>query len=460
MYSLDDTIAATATPIGEGGIGIIRLSGPQAPAILQALFVGGAPGRPSRVCFQSHRLYYGRIVDPRSGECADEVLASTMRAPRTYTREDVAEINCHGGPLALQKVLGLCLAQGARQAHPGEFTLRAFVNGRLDLSQAEAVLSVIQARTEAGLRGSLDQLRGDLSQAVREVRTRLLEALAYCTATIDFTEQEIPPQDIGPVLSESIERLQRMLATADRGIIFRQGVRAVIVGRPNAGKSSLLNALLRTNRAIVTAVPGTTRDTLEETLNLRGIPVVLVDTAGLNDRAKELPEQLGVERSRKALSQADLILFVVDGSQAPTEVDRAIAVSLAGRPVLAVINKADLPAADGVDDDLPAAGPRVHVSALDGQGLPELEERMVEMILGGQVIAGEPPLIHTQRHKTALERALAYVEAARQASTDGLPVDFVTIDLAAACDQLGEITGETVTEDLLETIFSRFCIGK
>jgi tRNA modification GTPase len=460
MYSLDDTIAAIATPIGEGGIGIIRLSGPAAVPILRALFVGGAPGQSARVSFQSHRLHYGQIVDPRSGECADEVLVSAMRAPRTYTREDVAEVNCHGGPMAMQRVLGLCLAQGARQARPGEFTMRAFVNGRLDLSQAEAVLSVIQARTEAGLRGSLDQLRGDLSRAVREVRTGLMEALAYCTATIDFTEQEIPPQDIGPVLKEAIDRLQRMLATADRGIIFRHGVRAVIVGRPNVGKSSLLNALLRCSRAIVTPVPGTTRDTLEETLNLRGIPVVLVDTAGLNDGAQDLPERLGVERSRTALSQADLILFVVDGSQPLTEADQAIALSLAGRPVVVVVNKVDLPQALDRDDGLPVVGPRVHLSALGGLGLSELEDQLADTILGGQVIAAEPPLIHEQRHKTALERALAHVEAARQAAGDGLPVDFVTIDLAAACDQLGEITGETVTEDLLGTIFSRFCIGK
>jgi tRNA modification GTPase len=310
------------------------------------------------------------------------------------------------------------------------------------------------------LRGSLDQLRGDLSAAVREVRTLLMGALAYCTATIDFTEQEIPPQDIGPALSDASDRLRRLLATADRGIIFRQGVRAVIVGRPNAGKSSLLNALLRTNRAIVTPVPGTTRDTLEETLNLRGIPVVLVDTAGLNDRAQDLVEQLGVERSRMALSQANLLLFVVDGSQPLTEDDRAIATSLADRPVLVVINKTDLPPVAETDDGLPVTGPRIPVSALGGQGLSRLEDAMVETILGGRVIAGEPPLIHTQRHKTALERALVHVEGARQAFVDDLPIDFVTIDLAAACDQLGEITGETVTEDLLDAIFSRFCIGK
>jgi tRNA modification GTPase len=409
---------------------------------------------------QSHRLYYGYIVDPRSGECADEVLAGFMRAPRSYTREDVAEVNCHGGPLALQKVLGLCLAQGARHAHPGEFTLRAFVNGRLDLSQAEAVLSIIHARTEAGLRGSLGQLRGDLSQAIRGVRTALLETLAYCTATIDFTEQEVPPQDIEPVLNEATQTLHRVLAGADRGIIMRQGVRVVIVGRPNAGKSSLLNALLRTNRAIVTPVPGTTRDTLEETLNLHGIPVVLVDTAGLNELAQDLPEQLGIERSRTALSQADLVLFVVDGAEPLGEADRAIAASLGGRPTVVVINKADLPLAVGYADDLPIVGPRIRVAALSGQGVSELEDRMATMILGGEVTAAEPPLIHTQRHKTALERALAHVQAARGAHLDGLPVDFVAIDLAAACDQLGEITGETVTEDLLETIFSRFCIGK
>jgi tRNA modification GTPase len=459
MYSLNDTIAAVSTPLGEGGIGIVRLSGPRAVTIVSELFVGGPAGRPTRTFFESHRLYYGHIVDPTTVSTVDEVIVSTMRTPRSYTREDVVEINCHGGPVPLQKVLGLCLRHGARQAEPGEFTLRAFVNGRLDLSQAEAVLDVVQAKTEASLRAAVGQLGGHLSHAVRQVRQIVLEMLAYLAATIDFTEQEIPLRDIGPSLKTAQKMLQELLADADRGMIYRHGVRAVIVGRPNAGKSSILNALLRANRAIVTPVPGTTRDTLEETINLRGVPVVLVDTAGLNDQAQDLVERLGIERSRLALDQADLVLLVIDGSQPLAEVDWAITEGLDHRPVLVVINKVDLPCVADMGDLLPSA-PRAQLSALTGEGLHDLEDAMLNMILGGEVLTSDAPLVSNLRHKEAIERALSHLGTAQQTYERKLPADFVAIDLTAACDALGEITGETVAEDLLETIFSHFCIGK
>ena len=459
MYSLDDTIAAVSTPVGEGGIGIVRLSGPQAVAIVSELFVGGPVGRPTRTFFESHRLYYGHIVDPTIASTVDEVFVSTMRAPRSYTREDVVEINCHGGPAPLQKVLGLCLRYGARQAEPGEFTLRAFVNGRLDLSQAEAVLDIVQAKTEASLRAAVGQLGGHLSRAVRRVRQIVLEMLAYLTATIDFTEQEIPLRDIEPDLKTAQKMLQELLADADRGMIYRHGVRAVIVGRPNAGKSSILNALLRANRALVTPVPGTTRDTLEETVNLQGVPVVLVDTAGLNDQAQDLVERLGIERSRLALDRADLVLLVIDGSQPFAEVDWAIIEGLDRRPVLVVINKVDLPCVADMGDLLPSA-PRVQLSALTGEGLHDLEDAMLNMILGGEVVASDVPLVSNLRHKEAIERALSHLGTAQRTYERQLPADFVAIDLTATCEALGEITGETVAADLLETIFSHFCIGK
>jgi tRNA modification GTPase len=283
--------------------------------------------------------------------------------------------------------------------------------------------------------------------------------LAYLTATIDFTEQEIPLRDIGPNLKAAQKMLQELLADADRGMIYRHGVRAVIVGRPNAGKSSILNALLRANRALVTPVPGTTRDTLEETVNLQGVPVVLVDTAGLNDQAQDLVERLGIERSRLALDRADLVLLVIDGSQSLAEVDWAIIEGLDRRPVLVVINKVDLPCVADMGDLL-ASAPRVQLSALTGEGLHDLEDAMLNMILGGEVVASDAPLVSNLRHKEAIERALSHLGTAQRTYERQLPADFVAIDLTAACEALGEITGETVAADLLETIFSHFCIGK
>ena len=461
MYSLDDTIAAISTPIGEGGIGIVRMSGPEALAILQKIFVRGKDTnlKPETCNLQPYRLHYGHIVDPETAEAIDEVLVSYMRAPHTYTRQDVAEINCHGGIASLRRTLELCLRQGARLASPGEFTLRAFINGRIDLAQAEAVLDIVRAKTEAGLRVAIGQLEGHLSDQVRALRGQLVDVLAYLEATIDFEEDEIPERDIAPDLEEARRQLEKLLAHADRGIIYRQGIRTAIVGRPNVGKSSLLNALLRTSRAIVTPIPGTTRDTLEETLNLQGIPLVLVDTAGIVAETKDVIEQLSIERSRKALAQADLALLVVDGSEPLTEADRQIAGLAAGKTAILVINKIDLPRAGDSFDILPEAT-QVEISALTGEGLEELEEAIVEVVFSGQVLASDELLVSSPRHKDILKRALDHLASAQGAHAQGMPADFVAIDLTSAVNALGEITGETVSEDLLETIFSEFCVGK
>lgn len=464
MYSLDDTIAAISTPIGEGGIGIVRMTGPQAANILNKIFCPGkkrarAGNQPYPLSLVPYRLHYGHIVDPQSDEAVDEVLVSYMPAPHTYTRQDVVEINCHGGVVALRRVLELTLRHGARLAQPGEMTLRAFLNGRIDLAQAEAVLDIVQAKTEASLRVAVEQLGGRLSDEVRAVRALLMDILAYLEATIDFEEDDIPFQDIEPSLREAIGRLDKLLASADRGLIYRQGVRTAIVGRPNVGKSSLLNALLRTSRAIVTPIPGTTRDTLEETLNLKGVPLVLVDTAGITTETNDAIEKLGIERSRAALAQADLALLVIDGSEPLQSADSEIADLVGDKPAIVVINKADLAQKAEPDGLLPQAE-RVSLSALTGQGLEELEETIVETIFSGQVVTSDEPLVSSPRHKALLARALDHLRAAQDAYKEGMAADFVAIDLRTAVDVLGEITGETATEDLLETIFSKFCIGK
>ncbi len=464
MYSLDDTIAAISTPIGEGGIGIVRLSGPQAGDILGRIFAARPDGfrKPvgSERPLSPRHLHYGHVVDPATGEVVDEVLAVFMPAPRTYTRQDVVEINGHGGIVPLRRVLELCLQHGARLASPGEFTVRAFLNGRLDLAQAEAVLDIVQAKTAAGLRVAVDQLAGRLSGEVRAVRGQLLEVLAYLTALVDFEHEDIPVQDVAGPLAAVRERLEQLLAGADQGLVYRHGVRTAIVGRPNVGKSSLLNALLRTSRAIVTPIPGTTRDTLEETLNLQGVPVVLVDTAGITEPG-DVIERLGVERSRAALAQADLALLVVDGSQPLQETDWQIAAAVGDKAAIVVVNKVDVWgggewAGEGLLPDVP----RVAVSALTGQGLEALEQAIVERVFAGQVLVSDVPLVSSARHKEALARALEHVAAAQATHQQNLPADFVTIDLTAAVDALGAITGETATDDLLATIFSRFCVGK
>ena len=445
MYQ--DTIAAISTPLGEGGIGIVRLSGKDALPIVQGLFDRQ---------LQNRRLVYGHIVDPETGEVIDEALAAYMKAPHTYTREDVVEIDCHGGPLPLQRILGLALRCGARVAYPGEFTLRAFLNGRLDLAQAESVLDVIQSRTRASLRLAVQGLGGKLSEPIKEVRRSLMDILAYLTARIDFPEDEVGEQDVKGPLEKAQATLQHLIANADAGIVYRQGVRTAIVGRPNVGKSSLLNRLLRQSRAIVTPIPGTTRDTLEETVNLKGVPFILIDTAGIM-KSNNVVEELAVERSRKAIEQADFVLFVIDASEPLANSDKELTDFLAEKTALVVANKCDLPRQAGLDE-LPWL--QVSTSALTGEGLEELESAMVNSVLGGKIVTSDALLVTNPRHKEALQRAERHLAHAGTAVEEKLPDDFVTIDLTAALNALGEITGETVTDELLDTIFSRFCIGK
>jgi tRNA modification GTPase len=445
MYQ--DTIAAISTPLGEGGIGIVRLSGKDALSIAKTVFRGKLSQR---------RLAYGHITDPDQGEVVDEVLVSYMAAPHTYTREDVVEINCHGGPLPLQHTLQLVLRYGARLANPGEFTLRAFLNGRIDLAQAESVLGIVSARTEASLRLAVQGLEGRLSAAVRAIRSQVMSALAYLTVRIDFPEDEIEPQDIVQPLSKALQSLHGLIATADAGIVYRQGVRTAIVGRPNVGKSSLLNRLLRQDRSIVTAIPGTTRDTIEEVVNLKGVPFLLVDTAGII-RSRDLVESLGVERSRKAIEQADLVLLVIDLSQPITDADREIMELLGKRTALVAANKCDLPQRAGLEG-LPWGV--VRTSALTGEGLAQLEERMVDLALGGRVFVSDGLMVQNVRQKEALERAERNLSQALSGTASSMPDDFITIDLSSAASALGEITGETVQDDLLEAIFSNFCVGK
>ena len=445
MYN--DTIAAIATPIGEGAIGVVRVSGPDALAVAAKVFKGRL----------SHRyLSWGLVVEPEDGSALDEVMATCMLAPNSYTCEDTVEIYGHGGAVSLQGVLKALLRCGARAAGPGEFTLRAFLNGRIDLSQAEAVRDVIEAKTDAGLRVAMNGLQGGLSQRVREARTAILEVLAYLTARIDFPDDDVPVEEPLPPIRKAMTSLEELIGSADAGIVYRHGVRVAIVGRPNVGKSSLLNRLLEQDRAIVTPIAGTTRDTVEEVANIKGIPFVLVDTAGLTETSDPV-EHLGIERSLKALAGADLAIVALDSSETLTGQDMELMDRVVGMRTITVANKSDLPWVADVSS-MPAG--TVRASMVTGYGLGTLKDRMVEVALNGRRVGSGEALVSNARHKVALESAAGHLRLAEKALVEGLADDFVTIDLTAALNCLGEITGETVTEDLLHTIFARFCIGK
>jgi tRNA modification GTPase len=459
MLHLADTICAVATPPGEGGIGIVRVSGPAAFDVADRLFHTAAGPLSS---LQSHTIHYGRVREPETGEVVDDALLLLFRAPRSYTGEDVVELSCHGGPVTLGRVLRLCLEAGARHAEPGEFTRRAFLNGRMDLAQAEAVCDQINARTEAAQRLAVRQREGGLSRRVQSLRHEAVGALAAVEVTIDFSD-EVGDLDY-PAMRERLARLaadvDALAATAGQGRIYREGIRLAIIGRPNVGKSSLLNALLREERAIVTPIAGTTRDVIEETANIRGIPITAIDTAGLRD-TEDVVERIGVERARASAETAALLLFVVDATAGLTAEDARIVEEIAGRAAIRVINKVDGAAPEAVErlrEEL-GAGEVVAVSAVTGENLGGLEEAIATAVLGGGAEA-EGVVVTSARHQHALEEAAESLRRAEATAAEGLPPDFISIDLRAAVDALGRITGETAGEEVIHRIFHDFCVGK
>lgn len=453
----DDTIVAPATPPGEGGIGIIRLSGPGAEDLLVRFF------RPSRVTarLDSHYLYHG-ILSDASGKPIDEIMAVLMRKPRSYTREDVAEIHCHGGNLVLRRILDLFLACGARLARPGEFTLRAFVNGRIDLTQAEAVIDLIRSRSQLASDVALGQMQGRLAGKIKEFRGRIADLLAEIEAAIDFPEEDIEldtEQVLGNKTGSLLADMDQVIGTFDAGRILREGLNILIFGRPNVGKSSLMNSLLGEARAIVTDIPGTTRDTIEEDLILAGIPLRLVDTAGI--RSTEDPvEQEGVRRARIKVDSADLVLLVVDGSSSLTEDDLLALDFCRGRDVLVVMNKSDLGSLP--TPDILEGFSVVRVSARDGNGLDELTSSIQARFSGGgnTTDVRETAVITDRRHRQALLHARESLSRFRQLLTKGVSPEFGAVELREALDAVGEITGETTPDDILDRIFTKFCIGK
>lgn len=454
-----DTIAAISTPLGEAGIGIVRLSGPQACDIARRLF---RPHKP-RQQWQSHHLYLGHILDS-AGEIVDEVLLALMRGPHTYTREDMVEINCHSGYGVLRRILDLSLALGARLARPGEFTLRAFLSGRLDLTQAEAVLEVIQARTEAHVQVAAEHLHGRLGRRLSQTRQKLLDFLALVEAALDFPEEagELSPTAILPGLDEQIYFLQTLADTYEAGRLLREGLLVVIAGRPNVGKSSLLNRLLDMERAIVTDIPGTTRDLVEECITLGGVVVRFSDTAGLRP-ARDRVEELGIERTRERLRQADLVLYLLDASAPLDSADAAALKEFAGSRGLVVINKTDL-AQKLSEQDVSQyiSWPLIKISARTGEGIPLLKDEIVAQALGGGLKIQED-MITQARHHQHLGHCLTYLAQAREllnAAAKETPWELVALELTSAIRELGEVTGEEVGEAILDRIFGQFCLGK
>ncbi|ABB15607.1 tRNA uridine-5-carboxymethylaminomethyl(34) synthesis GTPase MnmE [Carboxydothermus hydrogenoformans] len=460
---MEDTIAAISTPLGEGGIGIVRVSGPGAIEAVKNVFIPRQSKDLSKV--PSFTLHYGKIVDPADGKIVDEVLVSVMRAPKSYTGEDVVEINCHGGIVAVEKVLELILKQGIRLAEPGEFTKRAFLNGRIDLSQAEAVIDIIRAKTEASLKLAGRQLSGELREKINAVRQKIINILAFIEVSIDYPEyefDEVTPETALKNIDEIINDVRRLLSSYERGRILREGITAVIAGKPNVGKSSLLNALLRKKRAIVTDIPGTTRDVIEDYLNLKGIPVKIVDTAGIRE-TEDLVEKLGVEKTREYLNQADVTLFVVDVSIGIDEDDEKILSLINKDKSLLVINKIDLlqgkvnfeqyAVKTGIKNFVP-------FSARNFEGLEILENKLYEILIPEQEGEGESALISNLRHKNYLEKALNSLLSAKESIASGEPVDLVAIDLNEALRELGAITGDALGDEIINEIFSQFCVGK
>jgi tRNA modification GTPase len=465
------TIGAVATPPGVGGIAVIRVSGPDAAGIASRVFRAGKRGDAIYLeAGNSHTIHYGRIVDPVSGETIDEVMLAWMAAPRTFTTEDTLEISCHGGPVAVSDVLRAVLAAGARPAGPGEFTMRAYLNGRLSLTEAEAVLQVVSAQTSDGLRRAIDDLRGDMTRRLEPGRQAVLSALAYLDASADFPDDEIPVSNVADDLSGAIAAVEAVLAGVRRGQLLREGATVALVGRPNVGKSSLLNALLRSERAIVTPIAGTTRDIVSERSVIDGIPVTLLDTAGIVDTLDPVEEQ-GVARSRRAIEHASGIVLVLDGAVDPAAADLALASDVGSRfasgalghsSLVVAVNKVDLgPPRDqtAATSLLPTDVRSVEVSAQTGAGIEALEEAIASAIRGDLANEAQPSLLTARQH-AELDRALLHLRLAQDALEAGHPTDLLATDVRAAMRALANVTGEDVDASVLAEIFSRFCIGK
>ena len=459
MYK-EDTIAAISTPHGTGGVGIIRISGDKAFEIAEKIFKGNRDFK--LIC--SHTINYGKIVNPEDGAVLDEVLLSKMEKPKTFTREDVVEINCHGGMVVLKNILELCIKQGARLAEPGEFTKRAFLNGRIDLSQAEAVIDLINSKTNESSKAAINQLEGKLSQKIKDARRKLIELLAHIEVTVDYPEhdiEEITGQMIYKEIGEIKQKLCDIIKGFEKGRIIREGIDAVIIGKPNVGKSSLLNELSGKSKAIVTDIPGTTRDIIEEYININGIPLRIIDTAGIRE-TEDVVEKIGVERTHKAINDADLIIMMIDAKRGMDEEDNKILTMLGDKKLIILINKTDIVDEDQICkiESLLAGKKYIKTSMKEGTGINELESTITELFVQGEVNINEEVLLTNIRHKNLIDMAVSSIEKAMDAIENFMTLDLVSIDITDAADYLGQITGESVSEDVMHEIFSRFCLGK
>ena len=456
-----DTITSISTPMGEGAIGIVRLSGPQAIEIGDILYKGKK--KLSEV--ETHTINYGHIIDPETDETVEEVMVSVLRAPKTFTREDIIEINCHGGILTINRILELTMTYGARMAEPGEYTKRAFLNGRIDLSQAEAVMDFIRSKTDRASKVAMNQIEGRLSDLIKKQRQSILEILAQVEVNIDYPEYDDVEDATTDFLLEQSKRIKeeinRLLETGAQGKIMREGLSTVIVGRPNVGKSSMLNNLIQDNKAIVTEVAGTTRDVLEEYVNVRGVPLRLVDTAGIRD-TEDIVEKIGVERSRKALSEADLILFVLNNNEPLTEDDQTLFEVIKNEDVIVIINKTDLEQRLDVSELREMIGdmPLIQTSMLKQEGIDELEIQIKDLFFGSEVQNQDMTYVSNSRHISLLKQARQSIQDAIDAAESGIPMDMVQIDLTRTWEILGEIIGESASDELIDQLFSQFCLGK
>ncbi|HFJ4849769.1 TPA: tRNA uridine-5-carboxymethylaminomethyl(34) synthesis GTPase MnmE [Staphylococcus aureus] len=456
-----DTITSISTPMGEGAIGIVRLSGPQAVEIADKLY----KGKHLLNDVPSHTINYGHIIDPESKEVVEEVMVSVLRAPKTFTREDIIEINCHGGILTINRVLELTMTYGARMAEPGEFTKRAFLNGRIDLSQAEAVMDFIRSKTDRASKVAMNQIEGRLSDLIKKQRQSILEILAQVEVNIDYPEYDDVEDATTEFLLEQSKEIKQeinhLLDTGAQGKIMREGLSTVIVGKPNVGKSSMLNNLIQDNKAIVTEVAGTTRDVLEEYVNVRGVPLRLVDTAGIRE-TEDIVEKIGVERSRKALSQADLILFVLNNNEALTQEDYTLYEVVKNEDVIVIVNKMDLEQNIDINEvkDMIVDTPLIQTSMLKQEGIDELEIQIRDLFFGGEVQNQDMTYVSNSRHISLLKQARQTIQDAIDAAESGVPMDMVQIDLTRTWEILGEIIGETASDELIDQLFSQFCLGK